>query len=129
MRIVQGTPYEHIRLDEQGSSVETDFCGDLSVRDEFHDQGVIDNGDGTITILTQVPGPEKTYGPDGKLLFTSGGTFRHPTILRPTTWAPPAPDHELQRMCNTHRKGWPRRVRWACIPQSGDTFGTEGGGP
>lgn len=98
MRIVQGTPYEHIRLDEQGSSVETDFCGDLSVRDEFHDQGVIDNGDGTISILTQVPGPEKTYGPDGK----------------------------LQRMCNTHRKGWPRRVRSACIPQSGDTFGDGG---
>lgn len=118
--VVQAKPYEHIRFDEQGRSVETDFCGDLSVRDEFHDRGIIvgpttgadrlpryteahhggssitnlatgraftvtwnynnqevkvtDNGDGTISILTQVPGPEKTYGPDGKLVFTSGGT-------------------------------------------------------
>ena len=127
--VVQAKPIEHIRFDEQGSNVATDFCGDLSVRDEFHDQGVIvgrttgpdrlprytqyvsrrdatitrscdrarvhshlemtaqpgnqgtDNGDGTISVLTQVPGPERTYGPDGKLLFTSGGTFRYPTIL------------------------------------------------
>ena len=125
--VVQAKPIEHIRFDEQGSNVVTDFCGDLSVRDEFHDQGVIvgrttgadrlprytqthhggttitnlatgraftvtwnynnqevkvtDNGDGTISILTQVPGPERTYGPDGTLLFTSGGTFRYLTIL------------------------------------------------
>jgi len=124
---VQAKPYEQIRFDEQGSDVVTDFCGDLSVRIDLHDQGVVvgppagadrlardtqthhggstitnlatgraftftwnhdnqevrvtDNGDGTISILTQVPGPEMTYGPDGELLFTNGGTFRLLTTL------------------------------------------------
>jgi hypothetical protein len=45
------------------------------------DVRVTDNGDGTIRILSQIPGPEKTYGPDGRLLFTNGGTFRLLTIL------------------------------------------------
>ena len=35
-----------------------------------------DNGDGTLTILTQLPGPERWYGPDGQVLFTDGGTIR-----------------------------------------------------
>ena len=29
---------------------------------------VTDNGDGTVSILSQVPGPEKIYGPDGQLV-------------------------------------------------------------
>ena len=37
---------------------------------------VADNGDGTYTAVFQVPGPERVYGPDGQLLFTSGGTMR-----------------------------------------------------
>jgi len=35
-----------------------------------------DNGDGTHTVLAQVPGPEIFYGPDGKRVFVSGGMFR-----------------------------------------------------
>ena len=36
---------------------------------------------GPITILDQIPGPERIYGPDGQLLNTSGGTFRLQTVL------------------------------------------------
>ena len=35
-----------------------------------------DNGDGTLTTLIQIPGPERWYGPDGQVLFTDGGTMR-----------------------------------------------------
>jgi hypothetical protein len=40
------------------------------------DLKVTDNGDGTVSILSQVPGPETIYGPDGQLLLTSGGTMQ-----------------------------------------------------
>ena len=125
--VVQAKPYEQVRFDEQGSGLVDDFCGDLNVRIDFHDQGVVvgreagksrllrytqshhggstitnlatgrafsftwnylnqdvqvaDNGDGTITILAQIPGPERIYGPDGQLLNTNGGTFRLQTVL------------------------------------------------
>ncbi len=42
---------------------------------------VTDNGDGTISILSQVPGPETIYGPDGQLLSTNGGTMRLLTVI------------------------------------------------
>jgi hypothetical protein len=125
--VVQAQPYEQVRFDEQGSDLVDDYCGDLNVRIDFHDQGVVvgreagksrllrytqshhggstitnlatgrafsftwnylnqdvqivDNGDGTITILAQIPGPELIYGPDGQLLYTNGGTFRLQTVL------------------------------------------------
>ena len=37
---------------------------------------VTQNGDGTYSVLYQVPGPETFYGPDGQRLHTSGGMFR-----------------------------------------------------
>jgi hypothetical protein len=40
------------------------------------DVRVTDNGDGTLSVLHQIPGPERWFGPDGNLLFTSGGTMR-----------------------------------------------------
>ena len=42
---------------------------------------VTDNGDGTFSILSQIPGPEKIYGPDGQLLLTNGGTMRLLTVI------------------------------------------------
>ncbi len=45
------------------------------------DLKVTDNGDGTVSILSQVPGPETIYGPDGQLVTTSGGTMRLLTII------------------------------------------------
>ena len=45
------------------------------------DVAVTDNGDGTLTLLSQVPGPESIYGPDGQLLNTSGGTIRYLTVF------------------------------------------------
>lgn len=42
---------------------------------------VTDNGNGTFSILSQIPGPEKIYGPDRQLLSTSGGTMRLLTII------------------------------------------------
>lgn len=45
------------------------------------DVRIVDNGDGTITILAQIPGPERIYGPDGELLYTNGGTLRLQTVL------------------------------------------------
>ncbi len=120
-------PVEHVRFHEEGSEVIDDFCGDLQVRLDFHDQGVFllrpaggdrmlrgtatfhggatytnlatdraftltwnyavqefkttDNGDGTVTLYVQIPGPERTYGPDGQLLYTSGGMFRQKVTL------------------------------------------------
>ena len=125
--VVQAKPYEQVRFDEQGSDLVEGYCGDLNVRIDFHDQGVVvgreagesrllrytqshhggstitnlatgrafsftwnylnqdvqivDNGDGTITILAQIPGPERIYGPDGQLLNTNGGTLRLQTVL------------------------------------------------
>jgi hypothetical protein len=35
-----------------------------------------DNGDGTATVISQIPGPEKIYGPDGQLVSFNGGTMR-----------------------------------------------------
>lgn len=42
---------------------------------------VTDNGDGTFTVLYQLPGPERVYGPDGQLLYTSGGMFRMEAVI------------------------------------------------
>lgn len=42
---------------------------------------VTDNGDGTVSVLSQLPGPETIYGPDGQLLSTSGGTMRLLTVI------------------------------------------------
>jgi hypothetical protein len=123
----QAKPYEQFRFHEEGSQVIDGYCGDLRVRGEFHDSGVLVarttgpdgtlrytqshhggatttnlatgkaftvtwnytvqdvrvtvNGDGTMSILSQFPGPEKTYGPDGQLLNTSGGTYRELVII------------------------------------------------
>jgi hypothetical protein len=35
-----------------------------------------DNGDGTATVISQIPGPEKIYGPDGQVVSFNGGTMR-----------------------------------------------------
>ena len=40
------------------------------------DLRVTDNGDGTLTIITQIPGPETYYGPDGERVYIDGGTMR-----------------------------------------------------
>ena len=127
MTATEAKPLEHVRFAEAESEVVDDFCGDLSVRMDFHDQGVLqvkqagrdrlprytvshhgggtttnlatgkaftftwnyleqevkatDNGDGTFTVLAQVPGPETIYGPDGQRLFVNGGTLRVELIV------------------------------------------------
>lgn len=45
------------------------------------DVRVTDNGDGTLTILFQVPGHERYYGPEGQLLFMTAGTIRIEAIV------------------------------------------------
>jgi hypothetical protein len=42
---------------------------------------VTDNGDGTFSVLSQNPGPENIYGPDGQRLLVSGGTIRFLTVV------------------------------------------------
>jgi hypothetical protein len=42
---------------------------------------VTDNGDGTVSILSQIPGPETIYGPDGHRLSINGGTMRLLTVI------------------------------------------------
>ena len=42
---------------------------------------VTDNGDGTVSVLSQLPGPETIYGPNGQLVSANGGTMRLLTIL------------------------------------------------
>lgn len=125
--VAHAQPFEHVRFHENFSYVVADFCGDIKVRIDVHDQGVVvgrrtgkdrllrytqshhggsrivnlatdraftftwnylnqdvkvtDNGDGTITILSQVPGPERIFGPDGQLLNVSGGTYRMRTVV------------------------------------------------
>jgi hypothetical protein len=124
---VQAKPLDHIRFHEQGSWIVHNYCGDLRVRFDLDDSGVIvlrttgpnglprftathhggleitnlatgkaftftwhyalpdvrvsDNGDGTLTLVYQVPGPETIYGPDGQRLHTNGGTMRFEVIL------------------------------------------------
>ena len=45
------------------------------------DLRVTDNGDGTLTIISQIPGPETYYGPDGQRLYVNGGTMRIAAII------------------------------------------------
>ena len=45
------------------------------------DLKVTDNGNGSFSILSQIPGPEQIYGPDGQLVFTNGGTMRLLTVI------------------------------------------------
>jgi hypothetical protein len=124
---IDAKPLEHVRFFESESEVVDDFCGDLTVRSEYHDRGVIqarqtgpdrlprytvnhhggatttnlatgkaftitwnyveqevrvrDNGDGTLTVLFQIPGPEVFYGPDGQRVFVNGGTMRIELIV------------------------------------------------
>ena len=119
---VEAKPLEHIRYHDSGSEIVDDYCGDMNVRIDFQDSGVLQirqtgpnrlpkhtvshhgdatftnlatgksfvigwhyleqeakvtqNGDGTYTVLYQVPGPETIYGPDGQRLNTSGGMYR-----------------------------------------------------
>ena len=40
------------------------------------DVHVTDNGDGTLSVVYQVPGPERIYGPDGQQLNISTGSMR-----------------------------------------------------
>ena len=127
MTATEARPLEHVRYAETESEVVDNFCGDLTVRSEYRDQGVIqarqtgperlprytvshhggatatnlatgksftfvwnyleqdvrvtDNGDGTVTLLAQVPGPETIYGPDGQRLSVNGGTMRIELIV------------------------------------------------
>jgi hypothetical protein len=45
------------------------------------DVRVTNNDDGTFTILFQVPGHERFYGPDGQHLFMTAGTIRIEAIV------------------------------------------------
>lgn len=45
------------------------------------DQRVIDNGDGTFTILFDATGIQKSYGPDGTRLFMDTGLFRAEVLV------------------------------------------------
>lgn len=45
------------------------------------DQRVIDNGDGTLTIIVLNAGGGKIYGPDGKLLFKDPGQTRFEVLI------------------------------------------------
>ena len=45
------------------------------------DHSVIDNGDGTLTIVFAASGVEKVYGPDGTRLFMDTGTFRAEVLI------------------------------------------------
>jgi hypothetical protein len=124
---VEAKPIEHVRFHDSWSNVVDDFCGDLNVRFDYQESGVLqarqtgrnqlpkytvshhggititnlatgkaftigwnyleqdtkvtDNGDGTRTVLFQVPGPEVFYGPDGQRLYVSGGMYRVELIV------------------------------------------------
>jgi hypothetical protein len=45
------------------------------------DHSIIDNGDGTLTIVFSASGVEKAYGPDGTRLFMDTGTFRAEVLI------------------------------------------------
>jgi hypothetical protein len=48
------------------------------------DHKVIDNGDGTITVIVLATGGERWYGPDGKLLFMNPGQIRFELLIDET---------------------------------------------
>ena len=120
-------PIERAHFQESGSEILSDFCGDLTVREDFEVRGsflfnphgpdglpyaietihgwvswtnvandktltavfnnvtkdlkVTDNGDGTVTLLVMATGSNKTYGPDGKLLFNDPGQIRFEVLI------------------------------------------------
>jgi hypothetical protein len=45
------------------------------------DLKVTDNGDGTLTIVAMTAGSVKNFGPDGELLFISGGQIRFEALI------------------------------------------------
>ncbi len=45
------------------------------------DQKIVDNGDGTLTILVLAAGSTKVYGPDGKMLFNDPGQIRYEVLI------------------------------------------------
>ena len=45
------------------------------------DQSIVDNGDGTFTIVFKASGLQKSYGPDGSLLFIDAGLVKLQFLL------------------------------------------------
>ncbi|MGW9415458.1 hypothetical protein [Arthrobacter cupressi] len=45
------------------------------------DQRIIDNGDGTFTIIFSASGVQKSYGPDGTRLFMDSGIFKGEVLI------------------------------------------------
>jgi hypothetical protein len=84
-RVVRRETELRYTVSHHGGSTITNLATGLAFRFDWNylDQDLrsTDNGDGTVTVLTQVPGPERVFGPDGQLLATSGGTMRLELVL------------------------------------------------
>ncbi len=60
---------------------ETGLSLTVNSRGAGKDLHVVDNGDGTLTITGQFAGIQRSYGPDGELLFPESGLFRQTVIV------------------------------------------------
>jgi len=69
----------------QGTTSFTNLATDKSftnfIRVVNKDLKVVDNGDGTLTVLTMSTGVVKNYGPDGKRLFVDSGQIRFELLI------------------------------------------------
>ena len=50
------------------------------------DQSIVDNGDGTLTIVVLLTGGARTYGDDGKLIASNSGQVRFENVVDVTTF-------------------------------------------
>jgi hypothetical protein len=68
-----------------GGSTWTNLASGLAFTFEWHysnqDVSVTDNGDGTLSIVYQVPGPERIYEPDGQELVFFTGMMRVEAVV------------------------------------------------
>jgi hypothetical protein len=84
-----------------GVVTRTNLANGTSVIETFHnvfkDHKVIDNGDGTLTIVVLATGSNKLYGPDGRLLLNDPGQIRFAVVIdHGGTPADPSDDEFLQ---------------------------------
>lgn len=66
---------DHVRIRESYTNVQNGKSLSQKIAVNSKDQTIVDNGDGTLTIIFKVTGRTFVYGPDGSRLFVDAGVF------------------------------------------------------
>jgi hypothetical protein len=87
---------EHATSTQTFTNVETGLGVVDRTRVVDKDLSVVDNGDGTLTILILITGPSSLYGPDGKAIARNPGQVRFELVVdHGGTPTDPSDDTEL----------------------------------